>query len=81
MTNKLFTVFKSPISNPVYNTILCTVPVPEVVMSAGGVYKRKKIEGFLHFPQSQAECAYSVYPQAGTFNSRVWNYSIRLYVG
>lgn len=29
------------------------------------------MEGFLHFPQSQPECAYSVYPQAGTFNSRV----------
>ena len=51
---------------------MCTVPVPEVVMSASGAYWRKKeMKRFLHFPQSQAERAYSVYRQAGTFSSRI----------
>lgn len=60
----LFRHTKSPISNPIH-TITCTVPVPGVVMSAGDVHwRRMEMEGFLHYPQLQAEqpIQYSILP-------------------
>ena len=38
------TKLRAPISNPTY-IIICTVPVPEVVMSAGGVCQGKNGKG------------------------------------